>query len=461
MKVVFKAGFFLFIFFLISCKKDKKDTQPPVITFNAPATGQTFNYILDSASQTYHIPINVNAHVLDNEHLSSVYVVLTDINHTPVQGSDMIAIPSVNFILNITYDVTQFRLQTGTYIMQITADDGYNSTTSFQPVNIIASPTIWLGYCINSKSSPQNIVMYDTLTGGAMSQKLSIPIIGAYSGMKYGGYYGQLYINGNATQPFTAFDLQNNVPAYTQGLTGSQINYTCLYTDGSKAYVGYDNGNSNGNIYSYLNTGTQSTSYRLNPGGNLAYPYYFTTTTVNNVAVFKNVSASGSDNLVTFSTYGAEYNNALLPAGIAKVIAILEMQNDSLYVLGNDANNQAAAYIYTFSGGFSASPLGGFGSLGKMLSAAKINGEFMIFSTTTGVYACKEWSLNTVSILPNSAQKVEYQAGLNVLTVASGSNLNAYSVGTTTVGTTSYAPIPKLSFILSDSIVDFEVITNK
>ena len=132
-------------------------------------------------------------------------------------------------------------------------------------------------------------------------------------------------------------------------------------------------------------------------------------------------------------------------------------------MLGNDANNQAVAYVYTFSGGaqgFSASPLAGFGSFGKMLSATKINNEFILFSTATGVYSCNGLNVNMVSLLP-AAQKISYQSKLNVLSVASGSNLNAYSVITSTVGTTSFTPIAKMSKTFTDSIVDFEVITNK
>ena len=89
MKLALKASFLLFIFFLISCKKDKKDIQPPAITFISPASAQTYK-MFDT--------ILVSARVTDNQHLSSINVTLTDLNHTPLQSSYSVPISSEGFI---------------------------------------------------------------------------------------------------------------------------------------------------------------------------------------------------------------------------------------------------------------------------------------------------------------------------------------------------------------------------
>src|ERR1700739_2750108 len=102
MPVGYKCTLLLFIsFFLVSCKKDKKDTQPPTISFNSPASGQTYK-MFDT--------IVVNAHINDNEHLSSVSVVLTDMNRVPQQEGVNASVPSADFILSMNYILTQFHL---------------------------------------------------------------------------------------------------------------------------------------------------------------------------------------------------------------------------------------------------------------------------------------------------------------------------------------------------------------
>lgn len=444
----------MFIFILISCKKDKKDTQPPVITFTSPGAGQAFGFVLDSVSGKYHLPIRVTAGVSDNVHLSLVYVTLTDMNHTPVQNSDKVPVTSASFTVDIVYDVTEFRLQTGAYLIQITADDGYNTVSSFQPITITESPTLWLGYCINLKSSPLAISRYDSLK----SQSLLPVSLTSYNGMKYGGYNQQLYINGSGTsQPFLSYNLGYNLTDYTEGLTGTQSDYSCLFTDGARAYVGFKNGITQGTIYSYSNLGVAGTSYRYT-GSSVSYPYYFTTTSTNNVAVFKNISVPGSDHIVTFTSAGATYNSTFLPVNMKSVTAILEKSQDSLYVFGNDVNNQAITYIYQpQENSFLPSSITGTVT-GKLLSAVAVNNEYVIFSTTTGVYACRGLTINSAPLLTDVVQKLAYQPKLNMLVAATMGNLNAYTVNANSLSSL----ISKRSLSMpADSIVDFEVITNK
>ncbi len=92
--------------------------------------------------------------------------------------------------------------------------------------------------------------------------------------MRYGGYYQQLYVNGKGAMPFQAFYAQaqsvNWSLAYSASATTSQVDYTSLYTDGIKPYVGF----LNSDIYSFDVTGSYGISYRL--GDQNFYPYLFT-----------------------------------------------------------------------------------------------------------------------------------------------------------------------------------------
>jgi len=442
MKFIFKASFFLFIFFLISCKKDKKDTQAPGIGCFLPAVGQHYK-MFDT--------IIVNAQVTDNEHLSSVNVTLTDLNHAPLQASYSVPIPSAGFTFTIKYILTQFHLQTGTYFIQINADDGYNTSSYYQPIIITESPTQLWGYCTVLKSTSQTINQIDTL-GNPIS---SIVLSQAYNGIKYGGYYQQLYVNGKGTRPFQSFNLQAqtaNQLNYGASATVNQVDYASLYTDGYKPYVGF----LNSDVNSFDNTGAYGTSYRLNDIN--FYPYLFTKTSNYSVGVFKSkIPANNPDKIVSFTGFGASYQSTALPTINFTVVAVFEKGQDSVYVLGNDANNQAQAYIYYVPSNSFPIQLSNMPP-NKMLSAVKVSSSYFIFSTASSIYSYQYTNSNCISNLLLGAQKLAYQPKLNRLVAAAGTSLNSYYVGTSSLTPVSGA---HSSINCGDSIIDFEVITNK
>jgi hypothetical protein len=469
MKIVYKAVLLLFIFFLVSCKKDKKTNPAPVITVSLPSSGQSFGYLLDPTLKTYTTTINVSAQVSDNERLTSISVALVDGNYVQQQASVNVPISSADFVFNINYEVTQFRLQSGTYYIQITASDGTNTVVAYQPIYIYASPAQLWGYCVVLKSNNRLISYYDT--SGNLSH--SFPMLGVgYNGMKYGGYNQQLYVNGsgNGTQQlFQAYSMQPQslgAVSYTENSPSNEY-YTCLYTDGNKPYVGYYS-LTNAIVYSYLN-GATSTSFGFPSTAPYGYPYYFTTTSLYGVAAFKNKAGAGNfDNLTTFHNCsgGAFISSINFPLNF-KAVAIFEKQQDSLYVFGNDTStNTAALYIYQpMENLFSPSSLISSGS-GKMLSAVKVTNQCIIFSTNTGIYVCNGLSINPApSPLSSGAQKLSYQTNINninVLTVGSGSSIAAYAVGSTTVSVTTFSfTLIKTLSLGNDSLIDFEVITNK
>lgn len=427
----------MFIFFLLSCKKDKKDTQSPTITFTSPTNGQAYK-MFDT--------IAVSARVTDNAHLSYINVTLTDANHGALQASYSVPITSLDFIFNIKYILTQFHLASGNYLMQITADDGYNTTSSYQSIYITESPTQLWGYCTVLKNATQTINQVDTMNSLISSISLSQP----YNGMKYGAYNQQLYVNGKGVQSFQSFYLQPQTAkalTYAANATVSQQDYTCIYTDGYKPYVGF----LNSDVYSFTSTGSYSTSYRLNDIN--FYPYYFTTTSAYGIGIFKSKITTVSDKIVSFGIFGSVFNSLPLAGNtaITNVVGMFEKAQDTLYVVGNDATNQAVVGFYTPSNNtFSNFSISG---TGKMLSATKVNNEYILIATTTGIYPLIGLSLNA-PLSPSVAQKLSYQPKLNRLTAASNVSLNSYYVATNSLSLIS-------TKVLADSIIDFEVITNK
>jgi hypothetical protein len=426
-----------------------------------PAPGQSVSYLLDPTLKTYTATINVNAQVSDNEHLAYITVALVDINHVPLQASVNVPIASADFTFNINYEVTQFRLPSGTYNIQITANDGSNTTVGYQQIYINTSPTELWGFCAVLKSSPQMIKEYDT--SSSPNNFYTISLNQPYNGMRYGGYNAQLYVNGNGTQmPFNSYNMQQAAVGslnYSESASPTQQNYTCLYTDGNKPYVGFASG---GNINSYQNSGSPSTSY-IYPT-TTAYPYCFTTSTSYGVAVFRNTYGIFNDQIIAFPLAGVTVSPNF-PVALAvnttlnTIVAMFEKANDSLYVLGNDAGNNAVAYLlYPSIPAFTPITL----PPGKMLSATKVNNGGFIYSTATGVYVCNGVTVNPASLLPNGAQKVSYQSGLNMLAVANSTSSIMSNIKAYTVSTNSLTLINNWSLLtFGDSLIDFEVITNK
>jgi len=472
MRIVYKGVLLLFILFLFSCKKDKKSNPPPVITVSLPSPNQPFSYSLDPTLKTYTTTINVSAQVSDNEHLASISVALVDGNYVQQQASVNVPISSANFVFNINYEITQFRLQSGTYYIQITANDGTSTTVAYQPIYIYTSPAQLWGYCAVFKNNPKVISYYDTLS---LTATFAFPMLGVgYNGMCYSGYNEQLYVNGNGNgtqQFFQAYSMQAQslgAVSSTQNAL-SNDNFTCLYTDGNKPYVGFYNvyNASSPIIYSYLN-GIASTSYGFPSTTSYGYPYYFTTTSLYGVAAFKSKVSGTFDNLTTFHIGGGFISSINFPSNF-KAVAIFEKQQDSLYVLGNDTiSNSAALYIYQpMENQFSPSSLISSGS-GKMSSAVKVSNECIIFSTNTGIYVCNGLSVNLApSSLPAGAQKLSYQPNINnisVLTVGTSNAISGYAISSSTVSVTtfSFTPIHNWSLTFgTDSLIDFQVITNK
>jgi hypothetical protein len=330
--------------------------------------------------------------------------------------------------------------------MQITADDGYNTTSSYQSIYITESPTQLWGYCTVLKNATQTINQVDTMNSLISSISLSQP----YNGMKYGAYNQQLYVNGKGVQSFQSFYLQPQTAkalTYAANATVSQQDYTCIYTDGYKPYVGF----LNSDVYSFTSTGSYSTSYRLNDIN--FYPYYFTTTSAYGIGIFKSKITTVSDKIVSFGIFGSVFNSLPLAGNtaITNVVGMFEKAQDTLYVVGNDATNQAVVGFYTPSNNtFSNFSISG---TGKMLSATKVNNEYILIATTTGIYPLIGLSLNA-PLSPSVAQKLSYQPKLNRLTAASNVSLNSYYVATNSLSLIS-------TKVLADSIIDFEVITNK
>ncbi len=422
------------IFFLADCKKEKKDTTSPLISISSPGGGQIFN-MFDTMA--------VTAHVSDETKLTSVVVSLNDLNNIPVQNTIPITIQSKDFTFSIKYAITEYHLPSGFYNLSITANDGSNSHQSTKQVYINESSTQKTGYYIVGASLPKNIVKYNV----SMIQQSLITLNTGFNGMAYGGYYNQLFVNGNINQSYQTYNAQTNTLAWSAPYGGGGLPQCMgVYSDGQKPYISYYSGY----VTSYLSTGTINKNY-INANTNY-YATYFNMGSTYNAGIYKDKFNSGGDKIICFGkNSGIAVNSNFTPC---RVRGIFEHTADEFYILGNDTANNAVLYLYTVSANIFVGPM----SLpaGKLLSAAQIDSDYLVFASANGnIYGYRYSNGSALSLANVTAQKIFYHPKMLELTAACKTNLYVYSVSG------NYALSQQSMQVLSDSIIGFEVVTNK
>jgi len=424
---------FMLIFFSFSCKKEKKDKTSPLVAITNPLSGAAFQ-MFDT--------LDVSAHVSDETQISSIVVALTDINNTVLQYSYSVPVQSNDFTFNIKYYLTEYHLPSGFYYMSVTVSDGSNFTQRTVKIHITESPTVKTGYFWVGSLLPKQIIKANT----GMVQQNSITLSTGFNGMAFGPYYQQLFINGNLYQPFIGYDAVMNGTSWSIPYSSGGIpNFMCVATDGQKAFIGYYSGDLGAMTY----TGGTSTSY---PNGNSNYyPFYFTLTSNYGIGIYKD-KQGGSDKLMSFGrTTGTPQNNTFMPI---KVSHVFERTTTELFILGNNGSNQAVFYLYTVNTNALVGPF----SLpaGKLLSAAWVDSDYLLLAMDNGIIYGYRYSNSNATVLANvKAQKITYDTGLRELNAAVNNGMYSYSLSTNYVLTaTGFATV-------SDSIIGFEVITNK
>jgi len=430
---LFINALFVLIFFC-ACKKEKKDKTSPSIAISNPGSGQAFN-MFDT--------LNVSAKVSDETKLTSVVVSLVDINNIVLQYSYSVPIQSNDFTFNIKYVLNEFHISSGSYYMSVTANDGSNITQRTVQINITESPTLKTGYFIVGATQPKTVVEYDANMVPQSSYALST----GFNGMAFGAYYQQLYINGNINQAFTAYDATMNGMTwqYPYGGGGGMPVFTCVSTDGQKAYIGYYSGSVGAATY----TGGSSTGY--SNGSTTLYPYFFTVTGSYGIGIYKDKTGGGDKILSFYRSSGTALNNTYMPI---TVLGVFERTTSELYVVGNTAAGQAVYYLYNVSTNGLVGPF----SLpsGKLLSVAQADNDFLILAMNDGNIYGHRYSNGNTTVLDNTrAQKIIYNPKMKQLNAASDNKIYSYSLSTNYVLSLSGFQA------LSDSIIGFEVITNK
>jgi hypothetical protein len=423
---------FLLIFFC-GCKKKEKDTTSPVIHISSPVTSAAYN-MFDT--------IPVSAHVSDETHLQSVVIALTDANNSVVDGSYPITIQGDNFNFDFKYILTEYHLVSGNYNISITANDGSHTTQRSVQVWINESPTIRTGYFIVGATQPKVIGNYDT----SMALLGSINLATGFNGMAYGAYYRQLFINGHINQPLVGYDVTAGGNVWSWPYTGGSFpQCMSISTNGKKAFVGYYDGNV-GTI-DYM--GTNSTWYA---SGNSGLSVYMVK------PMSKYCLAAGYDLFANTNKLYAFYLNSGTAVNSVnttfKIDAVYDRTDDEKYVLGNNSSNQAIIYLYNAATNGLVGPF--TLPVGRLLSSAQVDPDNLLLAMDNGsIYIYRFSTGNYSSLASVKAQRLVYNAKMSELSAVVKNSVHTYSLSS------NYTLIQTALKSVSDSIIGFEVITNK
>lgn len=246
MKTLVRLFLLVSVTILISCKKEKKDNDPPQLTTYSPSNGTSFN-MFDT--------INIQAQFKDEQQLTSITISLRDLNGISVQPSGTEALSGNSRSYSTRYVLYEYRIKTGDYNLELSLSDGENVTTKTIQIHIIESPTYLKGfYLAHGDNTSTNIKKYDT----TFTNTANFSFTGPYSGSDISNYYQQLYYTESNNQALKTIDATTNQSLFTISNLG--VNNSKCASDNSKIFFSKELGN----IVSYNHEGTLIRSYLSN-----------------------------------------------------------------------------------------------------------------------------------------------------------------------------------------------------
>jgi len=180
---------------LWNCKKESN--FDPVISFIKPEGS-----ILLLAGDTFQ----VEAHISDDKSLTFISLQLLYMNGTPASSAVLYQPENNSFHINTLYIVNNTALESGHYLITITASDGTNTSRKAREIEIQALPVERLKLlAINATSSTVSVFELDTLQGYSLLTHVN----GDYRSSSVSSRYRRLNILGSRSGPFTVLNASN------------------------------------------------------------------------------------------------------------------------------------------------------------------------------------------------------------------------------------------------------------
>jgi len=167
-----------------SCKK--KDEQPPSININSPLSGQTF-----SALDT----ILVTGNVADNEEVTSVSINLLNEDQIPVCDDVSYKVNTNKYSIYSKFVINNIYLESGTYYLQIVANDKENTARSHLSLYVASIPKERLGLFVVSNNSEANYDVHYIDNDG--DEEMFVNVSSSFQDSEVNNYSQQLSVLSN------------------------------------------------------------------------------------------------------------------------------------------------------------------------------------------------------------------------------------------------------------------------
>ena len=431
--IYIKRFFFLtFCVLFFACRKDNSIDTPTVQIFE-PAGLQTFR-VFDT--------LMVKGQVSDPQGLQSINISLTNGQSVQVLPSVQVPVTSNNMNFTWPYILSDIHLASGQYYITVSASNGTNTKYAYQEIYVDAAPTIREAvYAITRNSAGVQTWILDSAFHVSAGSSLN----GNYCSSDISSYYQQLYIAAYDSGNVNALTVPSGSPAWSlPGSNSSTPFFTNVYSYGDAAYVSYYSGF----IKYYDSKGVQQSVI------NVAAGYYPVKTFLWGKYLFveeKTFSSSPENLTLYYSQSGAGYQQCSLPG---PVVAMYGMDNDDVFIFGNQPSGSPYIEKYSISGNILYAPV--LLPSARLLSAAQLNpGEFLAGFSNGTVYQYTYNPSNFLTFITGvNASHLRYDAVNNQLIVAAGKLVQEYNCSISSA-TLLY------SASMADSVLDVQVLFNK
>lgn len=423
--------------FLSSCGKDK-DTVPPRVTISSPANGASYNI--------YDL-ISVKAEVSDESDIDFISIRLVDGNLQPVMPPETIKPDGREYSVNHTYELYDIHVETGTYYLRVRASDGSNEMEDYAKVNITGIPLARTGVMLVSTPNA-NAVAVDLLNNNySLSPFLFVNT--SYGGSSVSSYYQYVNVCSNAVSgSLKSYKISNKAVQWS--VSSSPGNFEDMRMTGELSYACFRNGTVRG----YDEVG----SIRFDAVS--ATGYYPARAWMHHDEVFVQEEEIGGPlrNLrVYYKGSGTDSDKGILNLPFTVVEAV-PMDEDRLFLFGNDGNGQGNIYLLGTNGSpyFYNTPYFSFPA-GTIYDAVAVNNDIYLIAHTNGIYLYR-YSFNSLTAFGTfpGAQALAYDHLHNEVLASDGAQVKVWDYPATYSGNeTVKATVP------AANVRDLHVLYNK
>ncbi|HSY76715.1 MAG TPA: Ig-like domain-containing protein, partial [Bacteroidia bacterium] len=320
----------------ISCKKDN-NIGSPTVQITAPASNAVFK-VFDT--------IVIKAHVSDAVSLQSVTVYMVNNQNIPVLPTATIPITSNNMSFTCPYEISDVHLSTGYYNIVVRAYNGTNATLAYQQIYINAAPKLRERiFALTRNSSGVHVLKIDT---SSFNVSNLYTLSGDYSSSDISSYYQQLYIGAADSGNVNTLTMPAGSPAWNvTGLITPTPYFTNVYSYGDAVYVS----EYLGFIKCYTHLGPVTNSITIAAGN---YPIKTYVWGSYLFAEEKNIGSLTRNLVLYYTGSGKGFEQAGLSG---PVVAMYGMDNNDVYIFGNQNAGGGYLTLFNVSGNTFYSPL--------------------------------------------------------------------------------------------------------